>query len=159
MKRERKKLLLLFFFFLVLIIPNAIHVHGCDSRKNSIFVGNHRIAVFVQALAFSVCANSKPAPQMKMCDTSLCYLWECQDLKCKILIKNKKKKPRIKTEQATEESADEGEEDYDDLEDEEDDEDHQTKTKFWSPRKAGPKKEVSEDFQVSVKERFLTGKW
>uniref|UniRef100_A0A3P9KUI0 Phosphoinositide phospholipase C n=1 Tax=Oryzias latipes TaxID=8090 RepID=A0A3P9KUI0_ORYLA len=63
------------------------------------------------------------------------------DLKCKILIKNKKKKPRIKTEQATEESADEGEEDYDDLEDEEDDEDHQTKTKFWSPRKAGPKKE------------------
>ncbi|RVE71657.1 hypothetical protein OJAV_G00054010 [Oryzias javanicus] len=63
------------------------------------------------------------------------------DLKYKILIKNKKKKPRIKTEQATEESADEGEEDYDDLEDEEDDEDHQTKTKFWSPRKAGPKKE------------------
>ncbi|XP_032379687.1 1-phosphatidylinositol 4,5-bisphosphate phosphodiesterase zeta-1 isoform X2 [Etheostoma spectabile] len=63
------------------------------------------------------------------------------DLKYKILIKNKKLKPPIKTEDAAgtqaEESVDEGEgeEEEDDLEDE----DQQTKAKFWSPRKAGSK--------------------
>lgn len=62
----------------------------------------------------------------------------------KILIKNKKLKPDIKTEGAagteTEESVDEGE----DEEEEEEDEDEQTRAKFWSPRKAGPKMKVSE---------------
>ncbi|KAL7401634.1 hypothetical protein ABVT39_002367 [Epinephelus coioides] len=60
------------------------------------------------------------------------------DLKYKILIKNKKLKPDIKTEGAagTEtESVDEGE----DEEEDEEDEDEQTRAKFWSPRKAGPK--------------------
>ncbi|KAM4573045.1 1-phosphatidylinositol 4,5-bisphosphate phosphodiesterase zeta-1-like [Odontesthes bonariensis] len=68
---------------------------------------------------------------------------ECQDLKYKILIKNKKLKPQIKTEDAAgaEESADEGGDDYDDDDEEdEEDEDNQTKAKFWSPRKAGSKK-------------------
>ncbi|XP_006782669.1 1-phosphatidylinositol 4,5-bisphosphate phosphodiesterase zeta-1-like isoform X1 [Neolamprologus brichardi] len=62
---------------------------------------------------------------------------DCQDLKYKILIKNKKLKHQIKTEDAAEgeESANEGEE-----EEEEEEEDHQTKAKFWSPRKAGSKK-------------------
>ncbi|XP_031138672.1 1-phosphatidylinositol 4,5-bisphosphate phosphodiesterase zeta-1-like isoform X2 [Sander lucioperca] len=64
------------------------------------------------------------------------------DLKYKILIKNKKLKPPIKTEDAAgtqaEESVDEGEEEEDDDDDEED-EDQQTKAKFWSPRKAGSK--------------------
>ncbi|XP_078023926.1 1-phosphatidylinositol 4,5-bisphosphate phosphodiesterase zeta-1-like [Epinephelus lanceolatus] len=64
------------------------------------------------------------------------------DLKYKILIKNKKLKPDIKTEGAagteTEESVDEGE----DEEEDEEDEDEQTRAKFWSPRKAGPKMKV-----------------
>ncbi|XP_070686959.1 1-phosphatidylinositol 4,5-bisphosphate phosphodiesterase zeta-1-like [Pempheris klunzingeri] len=62
------------------------------------------------------------------------------DLKNKILIKNKKLKPKIKTEDAggteAEESVDEGE----DEEEDDEDEDHQTKAKFWSPRKAGSKR-------------------
>lgn len=73
------------------------------------------------------------------------YLLECQDLKYKILIKNKKLKPQIKAEDASgteaEESIDEGEDDDDD---DEEDEDLQSKAKFWSPKKAGPKKEVSQ---------------
>nr|XP_046249412.1 1-phosphatidylinositol 4,5-bisphosphate phosphodiesterase zeta-1-like isoform X1 [Scatophagus argus]XP_046249413.1 1-phosphatidylinositol 4,5-bisphosphate phosphodiesterase zeta-1-like isoform X1 [Scatophagus argus] len=56
------------------------------------------------------------------------------DLKYKILIKNKKL--RLKTE--AEESVDEGEEEEDEDEEEEE-EDHQTKAKFWSPRKSGSK--------------------
>ncbi|KAG7231121.1 hypothetical protein INR49_027161, partial [Caranx melampygus] len=63
------------------------------------------------------------------------------DLKYKILIKNKKLKPQVKAEEASgteaEESVDEGEEDEED----EEDEDLQTKVKFWSPSKAGSKKE------------------
>ncbi|XP_041651243.1 1-phosphatidylinositol 4,5-bisphosphate phosphodiesterase zeta-1-like [Cheilinus undulatus] len=60
------------------------------------------------------------------------------DLKYKILIKNKKLKFRREDAAGTEaeESVDEGE---DEEEDEEEDEDHQTQAKFWSPRKAGPK--------------------
>ncbi|TMS05554.1 hypothetical protein E3U43_004804 [Larimichthys crocea] len=58
------------------------------------------------------------------------------DLKYKILIKNKKLKPHIKTE--GEESVDEGEEEEEE-EDDEEDEEQQTKAKFWSPRKAGSK--------------------
>uniref|UniRef100_UPI0037E9BA69 1-phosphatidylinositol 4,5-bisphosphate phosphodiesterase zeta-1-like n=1 Tax=Semicossyphus pulcher TaxID=241346 RepID=UPI0037E9BA69 len=62
------------------------------------------------------------------------------DLKYKILIKNKKLK--IRTEDAAgteaEESVDEGEDEDED----EEDEDLQTKAKFWSPRKAGPKAKV-----------------
>ncbi len=72
------------------------------------------------------------------------FLWGCQDLKYKILIKNKKLKSQIKTEDAAgteaEESVDEGE---DDEEEDEEEEDHQSKTKFWSPRKAGSKMKVS----------------
>lgn len=80
---------------------------------------------------------------------------DCQDLKYKILIKNKKLKRQIKTEDAAEgeESANEGEE-------EEEEEDHQTKAKFWSPRKAGSKKKVSQGvfvfilfFPVSLKKK------
>lgn len=66
-------------------------------------------------------------------------------MKYKILIKNKKLKPQGKAEEASgteaEESVDEGEEDE---EDEEEDEDLPSKVKFWSPSKAGSKKEVSE---------------
>lgn len=79
------------------------------------------------------------------------YLWGCQDLKYKILIKNKKIKPPIKTEDAAgtqaEESVDEGE---DDEEDDEEDEDQQTKAKFWS--KAGSKTKVS---QLDLRTDFL----
>jgi len=84
-------------------------------------------------------------------------VWECQDLKYKILIKNKKLKPQIETEDAAgaEESADEGGDDYDDDEEDEEDEDNQTKAKFWSPRKAGSKKKVSQGFSVRLK-RFLS---
>ncbi|KAM7414826.1 hypothetical protein PAMA_019582 [Pampus argenteus] len=59
------------------------------------------------------------------------------DLKYKILIKNKKLRPQIKAEDTAgaEESGDEDEDEED-----EEDEDHQTKAKFWSPRKAGSKK-------------------
>lgn len=90
--------------------------------------------------------------QLFTCEFTLClFLWGCQDLKYKILIKNKKLKPQIKAEDASgteaEESVDEGEED--DEEDEED-EDLQTKEKFWSPRKAGSKKEVSQG-KISLK--------
>uniref|UniRef100_A0A3Q0SVB9 Phosphoinositide phospholipase C n=1 Tax=Amphilophus citrinellus TaxID=61819 RepID=A0A3Q0SVB9_AMPCI len=63
------------------------------------------------------------------------------DLKYKILIKNKKIKRQIKAEDAAEESANEGEEDEDeDEEQEEEEKEHQTRAKFWSPRKAGSKK-------------------
>ncbi|XP_037623722.1 1-phosphatidylinositol 4,5-bisphosphate phosphodiesterase zeta-1-like isoform X1 [Sebastes umbrosus] len=59
------------------------------------------------------------------------------DLKYKILIKNKKLKPHVKMEGAArieaEDSADEGD---DEEEDDEEDEGH---SKFWSPRKARPK--------------------
>lgn len=62
----------------------------------------------------------------------------CQDLKEKILIKNKKLKARSEAE----ESVDEGEEEDDDEEEEE--EEQQSILKFWSPRKSGSKKKVSE---------------
>ncbi|XP_030280844.1 1-phosphatidylinositol 4,5-bisphosphate phosphodiesterase zeta-1 [Sparus aurata] len=55
------------------------------------------------------------------------------DLKYKILIKNKKLKPKTEAE----ESVDEGEDDEE--EDDEEEEDQQPKAKFWSPRKAGSK--------------------
>ncbi|XP_037538914.1 1-phosphatidylinositol 4,5-bisphosphate phosphodiesterase zeta-1-like [Nematolebias whitei] len=65
------------------------------------------------------------------------------DLKHKILIKNKKLKPQIKTEDAAEaeESADECE---DEEEEEDEEENHQTKARFWSSRKAGLNKKVSQ---------------
>uniref|UniRef100_A0A8C4HCZ0 Phosphoinositide phospholipase C n=1 Tax=Dicentrarchus labrax TaxID=13489 RepID=A0A8C4HCZ0_DICLA len=56
------------------------------------------------------------------------------DLKYKILIKNKKLKPQIRTE--AERSVDEDEDEEEDIEEEED---HQTKSKFWFLRKAGSK--------------------
>ncbi|KAM7396921.1 hypothetical protein PAMP_019926 [Pampus punctatissimus] len=64
------------------------------------------------------------------------------DLKYKILIKNKKLRPQIKAEDAAgaEESGDEDEEEEE--EEDEEDEDHQTKAKFWSPRKAGSRKKA-----------------
>ncbi|XP_053175019.1 1-phosphatidylinositol 4,5-bisphosphate phosphodiesterase zeta-1-like [Scomber japonicus] len=58
------------------------------------------------------------------------------DLKYKILIKNKKLRPQIKTEDTT------GLEESEDEEEDEEDEDQQTKAKFWSPRKAGSKKKA-----------------
>ncbi|XP_068459136.1 1-phosphatidylinositol 4,5-bisphosphate phosphodiesterase zeta-1-like isoform X2 [Clinocottus analis] len=71
------------------------------------------------------------------------------DLKYKILIKNKKLRAHIETEGASgteaEESVDEDEDEEDDNEEEE--EGHQTKTKFWTTRKAGSpmkKKKVAE---------------
>lgn len=77
----------------------------------------------------------------------MCVLWLRQDLQYKILIKNKRLKPQIKTE--AEESVDEGEEEEE--EDDEEDEEHQTKAKFWSPRKAGPKVKVSQlDFRAET---------
>uniref|UniRef100_A0AAQ5ZCP0 Phosphoinositide phospholipase C n=1 Tax=Amphiprion ocellaris TaxID=80972 RepID=A0AAQ5ZCP0_AMPOC len=62
------------------------------------------------------------------------------DLKYKILIKNKKLKRETKTEDAegAEESADEGEDEEED--EDEEDEDQQSKPKFWPTRKAGSKK-------------------
>lgn len=81
-------------------------------------------------------------------------VWAWQDLKYKVLIKNKKLKPQNKTEEKArteaEESVDEGEDDDDDEEVEED-EDHQAKAKFWSPRKAEAKKKVSQHFHVILK--------
>lgn len=65
------------------------------------------------------------------------FLLGCQDLKNKILIKNKKLKPKTEAE----ESVDEGEDEEDDTEEEED---PQTKAKFQSARKAGPKTNVSQ---------------
>lgn len=65
------------------------------------------------------------------------FLSGCQDLKNKILIKNKK----LKSKTEAEESVDEGEDEEDDNEEEED---PQTKAKFWSPRKAGPNTNVSQ---------------
>ncbi|XP_047195932.1 1-phosphatidylinositol 4,5-bisphosphate phosphodiesterase zeta-1 [Hippoglossus stenolepis] len=63
------------------------------------------------------------------------------DLKYKILIKNKKLKPQNRAEDASgteiEESVDESE---DDDEEDEEDEEFQSTSKFWCPRKAGPKK-------------------
>ncbi|XP_069384789.1 1-phosphatidylinositol 4,5-bisphosphate phosphodiesterase zeta-1-like isoform X1 [Paralichthys olivaceus] len=61
------------------------------------------------------------------------------DLKYKILIKNKKLKNKAEGASGTEieESVDEGE---DGDEEDEEDEDFQTTSKFWSARKAGPKK-------------------
>lgn len=77
---------------------------------------------------------------------------DCQDLKYKILIKNKKLKRQIKTEDAAEgeESANEGEEEEEEEEQDEEEEDHQTKAKFWSPRKAGSKKKVSQGVFVFI---------
>ncbi|XP_029991633.1 1-phosphatidylinositol 4,5-bisphosphate phosphodiesterase zeta-1-like [Sphaeramia orbicularis] len=64
------------------------------------------------------------------------------DLKYKILIKNKKRLPQNESEDAAgaevEESADESEDEDEDEEEEE--EVHQRKVKSWSMRKAGPKK-------------------
>lgn len=68
----------------------------------------------------------------------MCFSWGCQDLKYKILIKNKKLKPKTEAE----ESVDEGEDDEE--EDDEEEEDQQPKAKFWSPRKAGSKMKVSQ---------------
>lgn len=59
-------------------------------------------------------------------------------MKNKILIKNKKLKARSEAE----ESVDEGEEEEED--DEEEEEEQQAILKFWSPRKSGAKKKVSE---------------
>lgn len=67
------------------------------------------------------------------------FLLCCQDLKHKILIKNKKLKARSEAE----ESVDEGEEEDDDDEEEEE-EKQQAILKFWSPRKSVSKKKVSE---------------
>ncbi|XP_061826272.1 1-phosphatidylinositol 4,5-bisphosphate phosphodiesterase zeta-1-like [Nerophis lumbriciformis] len=68
-----------------------------------------------------------------------------KDLKYKILIKNKKLKPRAKVEGVTgteaDESGDEGEEEEEEEEEEEDD-DLQSRLKFWSPRKIVKKKKV-----------------
>ncbi|XP_077567745.1 1-phosphatidylinositol 4,5-bisphosphate phosphodiesterase zeta-1-like isoform X1 [Stigmatopora nigra] len=65
------------------------------------------------------------------------------DLKYKILIKNKKLKPRARIEGVSgteaEYSADEGEEEEEE-EEEDEEEDQQSRSKFWSPRKAGSKK-------------------
>lgn len=72
------------------------------------------------------------------------FLWGCQDLKYKILIKNKKLKPQIKMDTAgteAEESVDEGEDEEDDDDEEED---HQSKATFWASRKAGSKIKVSQ---------------
>ncbi|TNN82035.1 1-phosphatidylinositol 4,5-bisphosphate phosphodiesterase zeta-1 [Liparis tanakae] len=65
------------------------------------------------------------------------------DLKYKILVKNKKLKAQIETEGAAGREVEESVDDEDEEdEEEEEEEDHQTKAKFWSPRKAGstPKK-------------------
>ncbi|KAK2842454.1 hypothetical protein Q5P01_012654 [Channa striata] len=65
------------------------------------------------------------------------------DLKYKVLIKNKKLKAEREEAAGTEAEGyvDEGEDDDEEEEDEDEEvEDHQTKTKFWYPRKAGPKK-------------------
>lgn len=71
----------------------------------------------------------------------LCVLWGCQDLKNKILIKNKKVKPTAGAEQ----SVDEGEEEEEDDDDDDDvaEEEHESKVKFWSPRRSEPKMKVS----------------
>ncbi|XP_077424304.1 1-phosphatidylinositol 4,5-bisphosphate phosphodiesterase zeta-1-like isoform X2 [Vanacampus margaritifer] len=66
------------------------------------------------------------------------------DLKYKILIKNKKLKPRARIDGATgteaDGSADEGEEEEEEEEEEDEEEDQQSRSKFWSPRKTGSKK-------------------
>lgn len=62
-------------------------------------------------------------------------LWGCQDLKNKILIKNKTLKPKTEAE-----SVDEGEDEEVDNEEVEEE-----KGKLWSPRKAGPQMKVSEN--------------
>lgn len=65
-----------------------------------------------------------------------------QDLKNKILIKNKKVKPTA----GAEESVDEGEEEEEEDDDDDGDvaeEEHQSKVKFWSPRRSEPKTKVS----------------
>ncbi|XP_062276752.1 1-phosphatidylinositol 4,5-bisphosphate phosphodiesterase zeta-1-like [Scomber scombrus] len=64
------------------------------------------------------------------------------DLKYKILIKNKKLRPQIKTDDTT------GLEESEDEEEDEEDEDQQTKAKFWSPRKAGSKKKALSNLVV-----------
>lgn len=94
------------------------------------------------------------------------FVWKCQDLKYKILIKDKKLKPQIKTEDAAEaeESADEGEDDEDnngdDEEaeevDEEENEDRQTKIRFWSPRQAGPKEKVSQGLLIRLTQIYCS---
>lgn len=67
------------------------------------------------------------------------FVWGCQELKNKILIKNKKLKPKTEAE----ESVDEGE-------DEEDDEEEEEKERFWSPRKAGSKMKVSKSRNIET---------
>lgn len=70
-------------------------------------------------------------------------MWILQDLKYKILVKNKKLKAHIETEGAAGTEVEESVDDEDE-EDEEEEEDHQTKAKFWSPRKAGSTPKVSQ---------------
>lgn len=77
-------------------------------------------------------------------------MWKRQDLQRKILIKNKKLKPQIKTEDAAE-----AEDSADECEDEEDEEEnHQTKARFWSSRKAGSNKKVSQVFSVKSTQTY-----
>ncbi|XP_071382007.1 1-phosphatidylinositol 4,5-bisphosphate phosphodiesterase zeta-1-like [Centroberyx affinis] len=66
------------------------------------------------------------------------------DLKYKILIKNKKLRPHSETEEIAgrEESEDEEEDD------EEEDEEPLTKSKFWSPKKTGSKKKALSDLVI-----------
>lgn len=77
-------------------------------------------------------------------------IWEWQDLKFKILIKNKKQRPQSKGEDVTEtdieESAEEEDEDEEEEEEEDEEEKSKAKVKFWSPTKTqkGPKKKVSQ---------------
>ena len=80
----------------------------------------------------------------------MCFPWGCQDLKYKILIKNKKLKPKTEAE----ESVDEGEEEEEEEEDDEEEEDQQPKAKFWSPRKAGSKMKVSQIEAEKQRDRY-----
>lgn len=85
-----------------------------------------------------------------MCEFMLfVYLWGHQDLKYKILIKNKKLKNHVEAESASgteaEESVDDAEdEEEEEDEDEEEEEERQSKAKFWLPRKAVAKTKVSQ---------------
>lgn len=60
-------------------------------------------------------------------------------MKHKILIKNKKLKPRAEAEESVDGEGEEEEE-----EDDEEEEEQHTRAKFWSPRKTGSKRKVSE---------------
>ncbi|XP_041852277.1 1-phosphatidylinositol 4,5-bisphosphate phosphodiesterase zeta-1-like isoform X2 [Melanotaenia boesemani] len=73
------------------------------------------------------------------------------DLKYKILIKNKTLAPQIKKDDTAgaEESASEGEYDDDEKEENKEDENRQTKGMFWCTRKAGTKKKKKEKVVVA----------